>query len=431
MDDDDDLGPSGTLVIEPERRSDLPDRTSPKRDDERLVPVPIAPRYPSERPLPAPPIFQLVKRGVPRPGSDLATAPTHRIDSPLDDSRPESPSLEPHELDWGEEPRTQVKPEEEEVPTLLKEPQPYALDMQRPSQTHAESQRPPSRRPPSQRPASQRPPSERAPSPPPPTPDNEGARGYDAPPVGTRLEALLHGGPTHGSGGLTPGAGYPHPMEPASPPSRGWLLLAFGGALGLVFSIAAVVLALRQKPDPIPTPSAIASASASPTPLPEDSAPPPPVSVAPLPSAAPTSTASASASVPTLPEADRRAVAALEKLRDGIDACVKDTIHVLPGASKPVPDAMAWFKHGPYASLKRDWASPFYSCTHFRVDEPMPFMIQWQVDQPNVRGTGVAWVPDDKGFVARVYGFSAKLVGKKLELGPVGPLPVTRKIQRK
>lgn len=426
MDDDDDLGPSGTLVIEPEDRSDHGASRNEHASPDRLVPVPMAPRIPSERPLPPPPIFQLVAKGLPRPSADAPNESPPRVGLSNHTQVMEvQPELEAHELDWGEEPRTHVKPEEEEIKTLLKEPPPPIPD------AFLETM-------PASQPISTS--YDHTPSP--------GPNEYGSSPSSHSIEAMLPGGPAPPQAPYPPNAGYPeagYPAPAAPPPAiRGWMLLAFGGALGLVFSIAAVIIALRQGPAESAA-SATARASASPsstvanapteahapTTAGHDTAAPSASAVTVAPSATASATSSATSSPSDgLPDADKKAIAALEQLRDGIAACVKDTIKVLPGASKPVPDSMAWFKHGPYSSLKRDWISPFFSCTRFKMEEPMPFMIQWQVDKPNKQGTGVAWVPDNAGNVGRVYGFTGKLVGKTVEFGPIGPLPPTRKIQR-
>jgi hypothetical protein len=124
--------------------------------------------------------------------------------------------------------------------------------------------------------------------------------------------------------------------------------------------------------------------------------------------ALPVPTPSASASAAVLPEADQIAKAQLARFRDGLKGCVENTIHKLPGTSPPVPDAMAWFKHGPYASLKRDWASPVFGCAHFQMDEPMPFAIQWQGDSQGAHGTGIVWVDGNSDGVAdSAYAFTA------------------------
>jgi len=210
-----------------------------------------------------------------------------------------------------------------------------------------------------------------------------------------------------------------HVAAPA--PKRSPLLLLGIGAIVALGALALVVIVVRtpRKSDGA-APTAAASAGPSP--------------VAPLPPEATISAQAATASTEARPASgpEEMAQAALAKLKDGLATCVKNTIHVLPGTSPAVPDSLAWLKKGPYKSLRRDWAAPFFSCTGFKVDEPMPFVIQWQIDEANLRGTGIAWVDaNGDGKAEKIYGFSAKLTQRDVvELGPIEQLPEGRKIQR-
>jgi hypothetical protein len=152
----------------------------------------------------------------------------------------------------------------------------------------------------------------------------------------------------------------------------------------------------------------------------------------PEPSAVAPPAGSATTATPaSLPDIDQRAKAALEKLREGIKSCVETTIHKLPGTSPAVPESLAWFKHGPYVSLKRDWASPFFSCTRFSIDDPMPFAIQWQADRDGTHGTGIAWVDENNDGVAdRAYAFTATFTSGSISTTDVEPTDPTRAIVR-
>jgi hypothetical protein len=208
--------------------------------------------------------------------------------------------------------------------------------------------------------------------------------------------------------------------DPMAPPAKGrglmpvFLGVAFG--LALVLVVALIVIVTREPAAPATEASASASTHAT-----ADTSAPAPV---------PTTETTASAA-PTLTGADAEAVAALEKLRTGIASCVKDRIKGLPGTSPAVPQSLAWLKKGPYPPLIGDFSTPFFSCTEFKLEAPMPFMLQWQVDKPGAEGTGVAWIDDDRdGKAERAYGFTGKLKSKtEIELGPVGPIDASRKVQ--
>lgn len=120
-------------------------------------------------------------------------------------------------------------------------------------------------------------------------------------------------------------------------------------------------------------------------------------------------------------------------MRAGIAACVKDTIHILPGTSPAVPESLAWLKHGPYESLKRDWVNPFFACTRFKIEEPMPFVIQWQLEKPGDHGQAIAWIDDDRdGKAERAFGFTARLrKHDEVDLGPIEAVePITKTKKR-
>jgi hypothetical protein len=211
------------------------------------------------------------------------------------------------------------------------------------------------------------------------------------------------------------------PLEPtARPPSLPIGALAAGGVIALLVVLglggAAAFYVKRASPKVAASSTSAAdtssrreAAGASHTDTGATSRPAP--STPPAPTTEPSGAASGSASTPVAPPAgddEARARAALERMRQGIETCVSKKIHVLPGTSPAVPDAMAWLKHGPYEALKRDWVGPFFACTGFRIEEPMPFMIQWQIVRPKGDGTAVVWLDDDRdGKADRAFGLTA------------------------
>lgn len=397
MDDDDPIG-GGTLVMTPQAPSPSnPERpgSSPGAGHARVVPIPIALPADPDRRLPRPPIFQVQQLPDPEDTSvdDLPT----RLKQ---DSN--SASLRPAELrDAGARnlhpafAATQLQPFGH----------PPSLELDPSSAGH--------------------------PLPP--------SHGFAAAPGATTLQGLgeaermqLGGYPQApfniaGQGYIQPRVADEMSHTTADISGRRLVLapIAIGAAAGLLVTagIVGVILVVREPATPAveTAPSAVV------------------IQLAPTNTVAPTVNVVSSAApvasnvLPPAPtDADAKAQAALEKLKTGIEYCVKSTIHVLPGASPPVPSSITWLKSGPYESLKRDWASPFFSCTRFKLEEPMPFMIQWQVDVPNEKGTAVVWLdPNGDGVVDRAYGFKATLVKRdKVEFGPVEPVEAARKVQR-
>lgn len=119
---------------------------------------------------------------------------------------------------------------------------------------------------------------------------------------------------------------------------------------------------------------------------------------------------------------------ALARFRDGIGACVRDVIGVLPGTSPPVPITMKLMKNGMYTSVPPDWRTPVYACASYSEASPQPYQIQWQNGAAPAEGLGVAWLDDDgDGEPDRAFGFTAKLVRKKEvtfgEIVPLTPMP--------
>lgn len=126
------------------------------------------------------------------------------------------------------------------------------------------------------------------------------------------------------------------------------------------------------------------------------------------------------------PEAETKR--ALARFRDGIGACVRDVIGVLPGTSPAVPNSMKLMKNGVYASLPSDFRTPVYTCAKYGETAPQPFMIQWQRGAIPTEGMGVAWLDDNRdGEPDRAFGFTAKLAKKKEvsfgEIVPLTPVP--------
>jgi hypothetical protein len=198
--------------------------------------------------------------------------------------------------------------------------------------------------------------------------------------------------------------------------------VGIGAGLFVVFFVVAVVMLVKK----VGSSSDIASASA--TASPTGAAPP---AVAPTTTA--TGTTTVDASKPTGDAKEAAARAGLEKLGEGIKKCVAKTIHVLPGTSKAVPSAFGFLKKGAYDPLINDWSSPFYACTGFKVDGPMTYAIQWQLDPTNDFGTGIAWLDDDgDGKPDRAFAFKATLVKRDvIDVGPIEPTDASRAMQKR
>lgn len=184
--------------------------------------------------------------------------------------------------------------------------------------------------------------------------------------------------------------------------------LSFLVVLGLGLAIF-LLLRPKQDPDADKILSADSSASASATatlPPAAKSAPPNPSKTQP-------------ALDPQSPEGQARK--ALEKLRSGIDTCVREHIHVLPGTSPAVPQSIALLQNGPFQSAPRNWWTPVWSCASFQWEAPQAFQIQWQMLKLNHEGQGVAYLDDDRdGRPDRAIGFKATvLVAGQVELGPI------------
>lgn len=162
-----------------------------------------------------------------------------------------------------------------------------------------------------------------------------------------------------------------------------------------------------------PKPTASAAAVAPPPPPPQPALPAPSASVR-------------IARAEPSPEADAKA--ALTRLREGIGACVRNVIGILPGTSPPVPPSLALLKTGTYQSNGADWKSPVFACTAYRETNPQSFQIQWQLSKVPTEGTGVAWIDENKdGKPDRAFGFRATLKKKKevtlSDIVPLVPIP--------
>lgn len=150
------------------------------------------------------------------------------------------------------------------------------------------------------------------------------------------------------------------------------------------------------------------------------SAPTTSVSAAPTEISAPTPPSSA----PPGKGPEGAALAALDKLRAAVEHCTKNGTHVLPGTSPPIPDSFAKLKRGPYTPVARDFDSAFFHCSLLRLEQPMSFVLQWQLDEPSWRGTGVVWIDSDgDGEIDKAYSFYAQLKQKdEIQFAPVQPL---------
>lgn len=190
-------------------------------------------------------------------------------------------------------------------------------------------------------------------------------------------------------------------------------------------------------PTPTPTPS-IASTGVTP-PISAQTTDPPPTATPPT--ATTPSTSPPVTSPPTTPptvtppvasgDADTEAKDALKKLQTGLAACVKSVSHVLPATSPSVPGGLSVLKRGPYEPTPRDWQPSFYTCTQFKLEQPMRFMIQWQLEQPNWRGSAIAWIDaDGDGTAEKAYAFWAELKGAdNVEFGPIESVDPERRFR--
>jgi len=217
------------------------------------------------------------------------------------------------------------------------------------------------------------------------------------------------------------------------------VFVALGGATLLAIAVGAVILSSRTADETSGTnhPGATSGTSAGNATAPANGTsggngttekngtdpPSTPAATSNAAGVAATTTTTTTAGAPAAgPEAEARA--ALGRLRDGVGACTRDVIGVLPGTSPPVPSAFVALKGGAYQSVPRDFRSPVFACTKYRETEAQRFQIQWQLTVRPSQGRGVAWLDDDgDGRPDRALGFSAKLLGKKqVELGEIAPL---------
>jgi hypothetical protein len=150
--------------------------------------------------------------------------------------------------------------------------------------------------------------------------------------------------------------------------------------------------------------------------------------------AAPTrvATVAASATEPRPPQpgattAEIQARASLELLRTGLDGCIRNGIHALPGSSPAVPPGLDALKDSAYTPAPADWKTAVWSCAHFQISDPMQFQVQWQLAKPNAEGMGIAWIDQDHDGVAdRALGFSVKIGRKGAPIiGDIAPIAAT------
>lgn len=191
----------------------------------------------------------------------------------------------------------------------------------------------------------------------------------------------------------------PLPLPPAR--HRGFELPL---ALGVLLLTGVIVLGYVQTRRSEPTP-----------PVPSATIAPAPTIVA---------TAAPPAIEPPTPAADVRARQALERLRSGLDGCIRTRIRALPGSSPAVPPTLLAFKESAYTPAPADWKTPVWSCAQFQMSEPMDFQMQWQHVNPSPEGKGVAWIDQDHDGVAdRALGFSITLAPSGAPiLGEIQPI---------
>ena len=217
------------------------------------------------------------------------------------------------------------------------------------------------------------------------------------------------------------------PAAPAvapSPPPRRHRGFELPLALGVLIFTGAAVVAYTQTRPPQPTPHAPSTGLAPETapvlaPTPTLAATDAPPATAPPASDAPPATAP--------PAADVQARQSLERLRSGLDTCIRTHSRTLPGTSAAVPASLVKLKEGAYTPAVGDWKSYAWSCAHFQMSEPMHFQLQWQLVRSNAEGLAVAWIDHDHDGVAdRALGFSITLGAKGgPNLGEIQPLAAT------
>lgn len=195
----------------------------------------------------------------------------------------------------------------------------------------------------------------------------------------------------------TPQASPSVPLRPppARPPSPPPVALARRPSLPLVIGatlLAGAVAFAYARTHPAPAPPASLSTVIAPT-IADTVAPPAAPSGPPTPSAA-----------------EAQAREALQRLRIGLDTCIRDGIHALPGSSPAVPPSLGALKDGAYTPAPADWKTSVWSCAQFQVTEPMQFQVQWQLVTPNIEGMALAWIDEDRDGVAdRALAFSIRL----------------------
>jgi hypothetical protein len=155
----------------------------------------------------------------------------------------------------------------------------------------------------------------------------------------------------------------------------------------------------------------------------------PPVA-APQPSAGLVHPASSIPKPPPAVDVDTEARQALERLRDGVQSCVRDTIRVLPGSSPAVPPTLKRMKDGAYESTVADWRTPVWICAKYRVSGPQRFQIQWQQEKVRSAGMGMVWIDaNGDGVADRAFGFRATLKKRgEVEMGEIQAIDAARPV---
>ncbi len=148
---------------------------------------------------------------------------------------------------------------------------------------------------------------------------------------------------------------------------------------------------------------------------------------------APSATASSTTSAAPSP-VEAQARAAMERLRAGLDDCIRRGLRSLPGSSPAIPPALPKARAAPYLPPATTWRTAVWSCAHFEIAEPMRFEIQWQLVRPGAEGLGIAWMDlDDDGVADRALGFTIKLgprgdpeTGEIVAMDPAKPVVLVR-----
>lgn len=220
-------------------------------------------------------------------------------------------------------------------------------------------------------------------------------------------------------------------VAPPPRPSRS----ALPAVLGVMLLTGAVVLISMKMGWPRAAPALPTTEGVSTSALVEPVVAPAPPPTVPAPTAPLASTAPLAPTAPVVTAAEAQARATLERLRSGLEGCIRKGIRALPGSSLAVPPNLFVLKRSAYTPSPLEWKTSVWSCAKFQVNEPMEFQLQWQLVRPNAEGAGVAWIDvNHDGVADRALRFSitldpsgAPILGEILPVAPTTPVSVQRR----